>query len=788
LTTTVSAHRGAYLLYLNGYAVPCPSINVSCGVGQIPEASFALAPHPSLQRLGVDDRVEVTVFYLDDIITPEEPAWRLLFEGEIVGWSYSNTPLGTKMQFSAIADISIIKQLQYAYMTANDVVGQALKPAADVATAVQPGAFYPFSLFKKGLIYGRDGKDEKVTPDIERPFEILYNAVKGMIDVSLNLKVDPATGKKFSTPPAIPLINFFARWARKRNFQNRFVALPVFEDTADKTKGVFPILASIQDDSAMQTLAESLSTQVGDQGSMWDVLQYVFTKVYFEIAMLPTPPAYRVRISDGYIQGIDSKVTVAGGEELTTPMRLGNYFVKPQMFFGVPPTCNVFFPTMIRGFEFGENYMAQPTRMYVSDGLITGMMKDDAFVSAALTVGYPEIVNATLREKLKGSTGTDERTRVVGQMLNTGKNVLIYPEEFFKGPVVERMSLPSWFTILMNKNKANKQTAAAAETGTAPAPAKLQDLFDTYVRYEYYRRRYEKRGGTLSLQWNPYVVPGFPCFIFDRRAAPLDCAGYVQSVSWSLSTTSMSTSVSFGYARTLQEFLENTYTESQIFGTIMGAGPAEPLPTVRTIIQDPAQAETFYKGLFYGRSEWKRGNEAKPASALLHTLVGARLGDQVKSLEMTQYEGKEVSMDLDRGTDGKFDFNVALEPLVATKHLFDDHEASMQYVARPICTMQEYIRFRTGLYPSLTPDGTDLPAPYWRRIYSLRQGPAATVPTEAMIGAKQDAPSSSGQAVPATVYTGARSAVPSTFPQTRTGWDKIIETYVQILNQAPPLT
>ena len=149
----MSAHRGSYLLYLNGLEIPCPSVSVTCGVGQIPEASFALAPHPLLQRLGSEDRLEVVVFFLDDTMT-DPPEWRLLFEGEVMGWSYANTPLGTKMSFNAIMDIAIFSQLTYSFMTANDVMGQALNPVGDTVQATQPGAFYPFSLFKKGLLYG----------------------------------------------------------------------------------------------------------------------------------------------------------------------------------------------------------------------------------------------------------------------------------------------------------------------------------------------------------------------------------------------------------------------------------------------------------------------------------------------------------------------------------------------------------------------------------------------------------------------------------------------------------
>lgn len=812
MSTSASVERAAYLLYLNGYAVPCPSASVSCGVGQIPEASFSLAPHPLLQRLGADDRIEVTIFYLDKVITPSAPEWRLMFEGELLGWSYTNTPMGRKMNFNAIADIAIFRQLQYYFMTATDVMGHALNPTADVNSASQPGAFYPFSLFKKGLLYGRNKSTEEVLPDIEKPFEILFNAVRGMMD--RNLSGPKAEG----TPPAIPLVNFFARWARKRNFQNRFTALPVFED--GKAAAVFPILESVQNDFAMKTLAGGLAG-AGDQGTMWDVLQQVFNTMYFELAMLPTAPAYRVRLADGYIQGLDSEVDISGSEALKNPMRLMNYFVKPQTMFGIPPCCNVVFPSMLKSLEYSENYMAQPTRFYVNESMVTGMLKDDSFAAAALTVGYPEVVNAALRQKMGGAPDDPtKRSKLAGNLLESGKNVLVYPEEFYKGPVVARSPVPSWFTLLMTKHAATKKEVPANEvvavTAVAPtqttnasfssvsnvpltsnspavaAPASadvgIQKLFDVYARYEYFRKRYETRGGSASLEWNPYIVPGFPCFIFDQHAAGMDIVGYVQNVTWSMSTGGLSTQISYGYARTVQEFMQTQFEDSKRFG-FLGAGPAEMLPTVRDVVQRPDKAEEFYRGLFYGRSTFMRGEENKPAAALLHTLAGVVKEEEVLSVELQTNGSTITAPNLPKDAAGNPDFNIVLAPLEHAEEYFHDKDAAAQYVARPICSMREYVRFRTGAYPEDDAVvNNELGAPYYERLYSLRQGPAATEPTAAMTGAASAEKPSSGDSTQATAYTGSKSAVPAGFPQTRINWDEIIEAYVAALRQLPPLT
>ena len=765
-------HRGAFLLYLNGISVPCPMINVSAGVGVIPEATFALAPHPLLQRLGADDRVEVVAFYRDDTLNPSNPQWCLIFEGEILGWSYANTPMGTQMNFSALADISIFTKLKYSFITAGDVMAHALDPAGGL-TATQPGAFFPFSLFKKGLLYGKNGANQATMPDIRKPFEILFNAVRGMMDKQLH-KESPGT------PPAIPLVNFFARWARKRNFQNRFTALPLFED--DDGAAVFPIMDAVQSAQVLNNLAGSAAT--GDQGSMWGVLQNVFTQMYFEVAMLPTPPAYRVRLSDGYIHGFDQSVDVAAEAQMSTPMRLMNYFVKPQMLFGVPPACNVLFSSMVKTLEYSEDYSAQPTRYYVNEQMVTNMLKDDAFAAATLTFGYPEVVAAAMKVRTGG-------VGVAKNAMASGKDVLVYPEEFYKGPVVASSAVPPWFTLLMTKHADNKKKEATSST----AAPDILTMFDTYVRYEYYRERYAARRGQATLEWNPYVVPGFPCFIFERRAAGLDVVGYIQSVTWNMSLTGMSTNISYGYGRTMQEFLQTQYDESKNFG-ILGAGPAEPLPTVRNIIQDPVKAEEFYKGLFHGRGTVSQSAHAsdagKPAAGLLHTLVGVRDGDGVSSIELKKGDGSPAATPHIPKIDGIPDFNIMLDPLPEKVEEFAEYDAALRYNARPICTMREYIRFRTGQYPDKDPDvsAAEKGAAYYSRLYQLRQGPAKVAPTPAMTGAAVDPGQpvgSSGTSATATAYTKPKEALPVDFPQTRIDWDRIILAYKAALAQMPPL-
>jgi hypothetical protein len=602
LFTRGAMHQGAWLVYLNGLEVPCPQVSTSYGVWAIPEATISFPPHRLLERLGREDRIEVVVFFLDDLTDPNNPEFKLFYEGEIIGWSYRNTGQGRTMSFNVIADIAIFTQLYYFFLNTVDAVVGMQTPGKNAEGFSQPGAFYPFSLFKKGLLIPKPVKGKSSAEDIKRPFELIFNILRAICESKLPLE-----------SRAIPAVNFFSRWVRKRNFINRFVALPVFEDTseADTKAGVFPIFQAAQATAALQTMQTNLAMTIGEQGNMFQMLQTVLGHVYFELAMLPTAPCFRVSLETGNILGPSTTPPSNKDKKETEPLRLMNYFAKPQLLFSVPPMCNVIFPSMSPSFTYSENYVAQPTRIYMNDQFISGLIQADPLMASALTVGYPPEVNALVDRK-RGKNGTQ-----VAHINETGKNCLVFPEEFFRGPVVSRRPVPEWFTYLQNKNK-NKpssqrwakvvgDTNDQAATLNANENSTLLQLYSLYTEYEYYRCRYEKRGGAVDLAFNPFVVPGFPCVVFDNRTSAFDLVGYMMNVTQSLSSEggsssgSMTTSFNFGFGRTLQEMLELLSKDLASLQTVLIMAPAEPIESIRDICQKPDQAETFYQALFHGR-------------------------------------------------------------------------------------------------------------------------------------------------------------------------------------------
>lgn len=458
-----SAPRQAtFIVYINGVEVPAKSVSLRFGVWQIPEMQIDMVADPVITRLGAEDRVQVAVFYLDDTdVVPEvAPEFRLFGEGEITGWGYRNTSRGRMISFTVVNQIAVYTQLFTQFMLSVD---SSLGPLTGPPQAsLQPSAdlVYPLSLFTEGLIPSTGEKGAFIS----RPFDFLYNTVRGMMSSRI-----PAERR------SIPAANFFTRWARLNNFHNRFVATPFFDEIADNAN-IFPVLRALQNTSAIDVLVRNLLPNIQNAGSFWDMLQVVFASMFMEIAMIPSMPLVSVDLASGLVQQTDfaeHKLAVtASGAWMSTlrvdgrkakPKRIPSYFAKPQMLFSVPPACNAIFPSQIMTMAYEENYATQPTRLYFNDETLTKLMRAPQngvtdTINNALSAGYP--FEADLGAKLQNKFG-----------VFNGKNFLLYPEEYFKGPVMDRRDVPPWLNWLGQSQFAAGNPTAKTVDGDVTPPS-----------------------------------------------------------------------------------------------------------------------------------------------------------------------------------------------------------------------------------------------------------------------------------------------------------------------------
>lgn len=753
-----------YLCYINGRRVPIVSATVRSAVGDIPTATINFFPSRHLYRFGAEDRVEVVLFYLDTSFYTE-PKYCLLFDGEIIAWNYSTSDESRHVSATAIADISILRQVNYAFWSTAGKLG--VNTTSPEQTTGKAGVYAGPSLLRQGLI-AIPGAGGRYSQDyIKRPYDLLDNVLVALC------------GSKNHDDKEIPrndrplaLLNFFSRWARKRNFINRFVAAPHFDDYGNE--GTFPLLRAYNNTEILGVLQNLVTDGAGD-GSLYDVITQIYDSMYYELAMLMTPPAAMVNLKTGEIVSAAYLHLLASGTALPIPdlnpeypVRLANYYAKPKMMFAVPPMCNVVLPSMVRGLTYAETYAGQATRLYLAEEELANWLNlqqnaPDEIAKIILSTAYPPEANQSMLNAVRMSDFHGATVLKIDQYNNArrnGKNVLIWPTEFFQGPLLANGMVPRLFSHYARTiaKGTNKDTASDAKQA-------VDTLLQLYAETEFYIRRYNKRVGSVDMVFNPYMIPGYPGVIFDRKNG-LHHIGYIQEVQHELSPRGMSTQASYTAGRTLAEWLTLIKDDTLRLGTPLASAPADPIHEVRQKTQyigtkaPPAigtaapqdadakmrsAAKDHYDRLLYpgidtdswqhtGFLQWNSLPAAEYRKSTLpvsgtykHSSVfdgsemlrvrTADTGGQFKTFTWgmgagaattekqglaSRNKGEKRTRAASAPQDGSI-LNLGLDDTAEVElqekyaHIGESTTESMRLVSRPVCTIVEYVRFRNGL-------------------------------------------------------------------------------------------
>ena len=787
--------QAAWLVYINGLEIPVSSLSVQYGVWQMPTLTLNMVPHNILTRIGAEDRLQIAVFFLDHHWDPGNPTFCLLGEFETVGWSYNNTPRGRYINLSCVSHLQIFEQLHFYYISSLDdiVTGGSPAIATNPNMAQSVKVLYPTSLFLEGLTststVTSDATSAAVEVDadnfIKRPIDFVLNIFRSLLTaVSQEVADETMVSKGSKVLPrsasSVPGKNFFARWLKMTKFHERWAALPYMEDEGGT--GCFPLIKATQDTNTLPALQQQIGQSVGNAGSAWELLQQVLGYMYMEIFAMPSPPAAVTEKGTGNILG---RGTLLDTGSLGRRNSIPTFFVKPMCTFALPPACNVIFPSMITNYSFQENYIRQPTRVYLGEQFISDVIASPSaspsmtnYVQNLMVTGYPEGVRRRMKDLLQASPET------------TNKNFLLFAEEFYKGPVSRRMNAPPWMYMLQQLENANntpqeeltetqKQIAdyVSADVESELSTSPLGALFDTYAKAEYYRARYAERTGGVALQWNPYVTPGFPVAVFDQRSAGFDTIGYANSVSHQLSASGggqMNTSINLTFMRTMPEFIGLIPTASDEVS--IDIGPAEAIPEVRDVFQRILPAHNLYRRLFY---------QERPMNK-------SAVFDWEAMLNIVRDDGYIIDDPRLYSAEHELPW-FHTEPKPEFSGLFESYDSAMRYASRPACTLKEYIETKHGRsLSSLLEDGTvrgeytsfyspanddkqNKGAVFWGRIYNLVQGPGyAPGVTVSNMGTGPDYASAGS--------SGWKCVDESTgMPQTRENWDARLEEYRKIV-------
>lgn len=423
------AHEGAFLVYLNGIETPVQRVSYAAQVGQLPQVNISLFPDSEISRLGAEDRVEVQIFYKDDFFSVTEgknPDFRLLFEGDVKGWNYSVSAASRNIGLTCEHSTSILNDLRLHFLTGVDsMIKSAQGARMPGAQSVTPELLFPWSLLFHGLAPLKQYKGEA----IKRPWEIIENFFKGC----------NSTGGAQDLGSVVTS-SFYNRYFMRHRTQFHFVPSPILEfDLVEKNEyKIFPMLQAVRSTYIVDAMSARLQ-ELGLGASVLQTFNSLFQSMYYELATIPAPPIAEVR----YGPNIKYPGEILGPANPEAVMETQNFLIhhvtKPQWLFGIAPACNVIFPGMIQSLQFEENYAGQPTRCVVTkSNYIQSGQGANQTVTDILTpkAGYPPQMDQELNERISANAGI------------SGRNFLVWPEEYYRGPLAAEEMYPRWFQLL----------------------------------------------------------------------------------------------------------------------------------------------------------------------------------------------------------------------------------------------------------------------------------------------------------------------------------------------------
>lgn len=250
-------------------------------------------------------------------------------------------------------------------------------------------------------------------------------------------------------------IQFFMRWMQKTKLKQHIVASPILEEVGGEGEGIFPVLAAMKRENVARALVSFSQSSSGRAGSLWDFLRQIYQIGLWELGFIIAPPA--VITDENHV--IKSRLEGATGGRPT----IASYVSKPNMYFGLPPAANVMFPSMLESVQFQENYATQPTRTYIDDTTMASKYgidkKNDAFnYFATAKAAFPPEADAALHN--------------APQKNKNNKDLVVFPEELYKGPVTNRHKTPTWFYYLHRHNSKDRRgNAKRQRTDDSGVPA-----------------------------------------------------------------------------------------------------------------------------------------------------------------------------------------------------------------------------------------------------------------------------------------------------------------------------
>lgn len=313
------------------------------------------------------------------------------------------------------------------------------------------------------------------------------------------------------------------------------------------------------------------------------------------------------------------------------PQRLQTQFFRPDVWFVVPPACNVVFPEECSSFTFRRQMMHEVTRLEL-----------DTF-----NVLYSETQVLLQRAYFAPVSEATDGLSTAGGGVGQAAKSLVYPHEIYSGliPKLEYISDAS-FHAKLNELYGKGVTDTDAENEIDRMAARA--AFFHFMSY-----RYAARTMSASCRFLPRLVVGFPGLVVDRPSGaagviPTHFLGMITSLQHSVSQGGGQTVVAFSHARshrTSQNDLDDLFSRTLYKNGQLFADQAT--GEVRTSI---SLADVLGTQPLYIQSDTKSGRWVLAPAEEIAPIVPAT-SDSVTGQEIPALEAPTAPvLELDEGT------------------------------------------------------------------------------------------------------------------------------------------
>ncbi len=473
-----------FKMYIEGIEVPFVQIQINATANQPSQAQIAMVPTDSIYN--IRPRSLVHIFFFDDYVGPEpfgksqdSPVWRLLWEGEVVGFGFTKSPSGRSFTLRC-ADLSNYWASCKQYFLGGGDLG--------------------WSGAERTLFIG--SKSVKLN---------ILNEITAFYQKFFSKKAGETKSKTFPEALACMMQSFtedLIYWETLNNrirLSNKVVVLQ--DDNVEK-------LLKVQ---AFEKVIRGMHGNMGGRVSLLDFLNNLKQLIYYNHVPIVAPPFLPVDseiTSTNQCLPRDPKENPILNQLSSTDLSTGqgtltSFLFKPNVYMSLPPRCNVLFPDSISSITFNRNFMSEPTRirMIADHAVFNGQIFQAIFVAPSELVDNLKALTL-LNNQLIGKVMTKserEKSKESGLFQQNTKNgeipYLMTEEEYEKGivPLDVNLSFAKYSTLAGDKDN--------------------EELFNSMTQVAEYHlqiARSTARSLSVSMEFNPWIVVNFPCAVFDR--------------------------------------------------------------------------------------------------------------------------------------------------------------------------------------------------------------------------------------------------------------------------------